>query len=277
MQPAEYKFERFSDPHFPLYLSAQSGMRTLVKIHYHTSAELIEVTSGRIRLFAAGAHRECAQGDVIFVPPTAVHEVTGLTEDAAIRGVIYEPTLTHIGGLPVDLTALFGHSTQQHFVISPGEELYAELVRCIGELHALGPSPSMAGKLRACACLLQIHAALIHCFGLENQRADPSYQKLQPALDYLREHYAQKLHISTLSGIIHVCDDRLIRLFKEVTGETPVNYLINLRLEASLKLLSSTELSIAEIADLTGFGSAAYMTRVFQQKLNTTPGKYRKK
>lgn len=277
MQPAEYKFERFSNPRFPIYLSSQSGRETLVKLHYHTSAEIIQVTAGRILLLCGSTHAECAQGDLIFVPPSAVHRVMSLTEDAAIRGVIYEPTLTHIGGLPVDLTALFGHSTQQHFVISPGEELYAELVRCIGELHALGPSPSMAGKLRACACLLQIHAALIHCFGLENQRADPSYQKLQPALDYLREHYAQKLHISTLSGIIHVCDDRLIRLFKEVTGETPVNYLINLRLEASLKLLSSTELSIAEIADLTGFGSAAYMTRVFQQKLNTTPGKYRKK
>lgn len=277
MQPAEYKFERFADPLFPLYLSAQSGLKTLAHIHHHTSAEVIEVTGGRIRLFAAGAHRECAQGDVIFVPPTAVHEVIGLTEDAGIRGVIYEPSLTHIGDLPVDLAALFGHSTQQHYVVSPGEDAHGELLHCISTLHSLGTSPSMSGKLNACACLLQMHAALIHHFGLETQQADPRCRKLQPALDYLREHYAEKILISTLSSVIHVCDDRLIRLFKEVTGETPVSYLQNVRLEASLKLLSSTELSIAEIADRTGFGSAAYMTRVFQQRLNTTPGKYRKK
>lgn len=277
MQPAEYKFERFSDPRFPLYLSAQSGQRTLVKIHHHTSAELIEVTGGRIRLFAAGMHRECAQGDVIFVPPTAVHEVTGLTEDAAIRGVIYEPTLTHIGNLAVDSTALPGRSAQQHYVVCPGENGHEEIISCITQLHELGVSPTMAGKLRACACLLQIQAALIRCFGLEEQEIDPHYQKLQPALDYLKTNYAQKIHISTLSSLIHVCDDRLIRLFREVMGETPVSYLLNLRLEASLKLLASTEMSIAEIADQTGFGSAAYMTRVFRQKLNTTPGKYRRK
>lgn len=277
MQPAEYKFERFADPFFPLYLSAQAGRKTLARIHHHTSAEVIEVTGGRIRLFAAGAHRECTQGDIIFVPPTAVHEVTGLTEDAAIRGVIYEPSLTHIGDLPVDLAALFGRSTQQHYVVSPGEEAHGELIRCISTLHLLGASPSISGKLNACACLLQIHAALIHHFGLENQTADLRYQKLQPALEYLREHYAEKILISTLSSVVHVCDDRLIRLFKEVTGETPVSHLLNLRLEASLKLLSSTGLSIAEIADRTGFGSAAYMTRVFRQKLNTTPGKYRRK
>ena len=50
---------------------------------------------------------------------------------------------------------------------------------------------------------------------------------------------------------------------------------MNLRIEAAIKLLSSTDLSIADIAYQTGFGSATYMTRVFKKKLNTTPGKYR--
>ena len=36
-------------------------------------------------------------------------------------------------------------------------------------------------------------------------------------------------------------------------------------------------LSIAEIAEKTGFGSATYMTRVFKQKLGITPGKYKQK
>ena len=68
-------------------------------------------------------------------------------------------------------------------------------------------------------------------------------------LAYVEAHYAEKIQISELSEIIHVCDDRLIRLFKEVTGETPIEYIMNLRIEAGIKLLSATEFSIVEIAE----------------------------
>ena len=101
--------------------------------------------------------------------------------------------------------------------------------------------------------------------------------KLLPVLDYLKTHYAQKIQLSELSSLIHVCDDRLIRLFKEVTGETPVAWLTNLRMEACIKLLATTDDTIAAIAEQTGFGSDTYMTRVFKQKLGTTPGRYRRR
>ena len=118
---------------------------------------------------------------------------------------------------------------------------------------------------------------LIRTFALEVSIHDKNYRKLRPVLKYIEEHFAEKIQISRLSETIHVCDDRLIRLFKEVTGETPIEYIMNLRIESAIKLLSAGELSIAEIAEQTGFGSDTYMTRVFKQKLNTTPGKYRRK
>ena len=74
-----------------------------------------------------------------------------------------------------------------------------------------------------------------------------------------------------------VCNDRLIRLFREVVGDTPVEYIMSLQIEAGIKLLSSTDMSIAEIAEKTGFSSDTYMTRVYRQKLNTTPGMYRRR
>ena len=115
---------------------------------------------------------------------------------------------------------------------------------------------------------------LIQIFQLEISAHDKNYRKLRSVLAYIEEHFAKKIQISELSEIIHVCDDRLIRLFKEVTGVTPIEYIMNLRIEASIKLLSSTELSIADIAEQTGFGSATYMTRVFKQKFGRSPIEY---
>ena len=61
------------------------------------------------------------------------------------------------------------------------------------------------------------------------------------------------------------------------TGTTPGKYILNMRIEASIHFLTTTELSLEEIAERTGFGSATYMNRIFRQKLNCTPGKFRGK
>jgi transcriptional regulator GlxA family with amidase domain len=114
---------------------------------------------------------------------------------------------------------------------------------------------------------------LINAFSLEISIHDKNYRKLLPVLQYIEEHYTEKVQISELSKLIHVCDDRMIRLFKEVTGETPIEYILNLRVEHALKLLMEDSLSIATISEQSGFGSATYMTRIFKQKLGVTPGK----
>ena len=277
MQPAHYKKERFSNPDFPLYLSSQSGRETLVKIHHHSSAEFLQITRGAAALFAGGTRAECRQGDIVFIPPSVVHEVTSLTPDAAIRGVIYEPSITDIGALRLKTSALFTHTRRAQYTLRAGEEGSALLNGCIDDIHSCGPAGTLAARARVSAALLQMEACLIQHFSLEESAADARYQKLAPVLAYLREHYAEKIRISDLSRIIHVCDDRLIRLFREVTGQTPVAFLTDLRIEASLRLLAGTDESIASIAEKTGFGSDAYMTRVFRQKLNATPGRYRRR
>ena len=277
MQPAELKLERFANPRFPLYLSVQSGQRTLVKIHYHTSAELIQVIAGEVELLSCGIRQDCHAGDIVFIPPSAVHEMTGLTPAASIRGVIYEPSLTVFSALPMEFDALLAANRQGQYLVPSSAEEARELNGCIEQLHACYPAQSMADMRQAIACLLQAEAVLIRLFGLEESAQNSQYRKLQPAFAYMREHYAQKIRISDLSSLLHVCDDRLIRLFREVTGDTPVAWLNSLRVEACLRLLAGTDDSLADIAEKTGFGSAAYMTRVFRQKLNATPGQYRRR
>lgn len=273
MRPAEYKFERFSNPAFPVYLSVQSGRKTLAQIHYHTSVEIMQVMEGRVRLFADGTNRECEKGEIIFMPPSVVHEVVSLTEDAAIRGVVYEPSLTEMA----DASMLFGAGRRIQYAVSSHEEGYPELCSCLERIQSFYGEDSISARMQIISGLLQLEAVLIRLFDLEENAASRDYQKLQPVLAYLHDHYSEKIRISRLSSLIHVCDDRLIRLFRDVTGETPVAYLTNLRIEACLRLLSSTDDSIASIAEQTGFGSDTYMTRVFKQKLGTTPGRYRKR
>ena len=275
MGHTEYKYVKFIQPQFPIYASSQSGREVLVKNHHHTSAEIMQVTEGRIKLLMGTTYVECEKGDIIFIPPSVVHEAASLTEDAAIQGIVYEFSLVNVTGLQLDFSELFHRSQCMQYIVSNSDDGHEELCLYIRNILAVYESFSAGSKIQIVSNLLLIMSRLIQLFALEVSTHDKNYRKLRSVLSYIESHYAEKIQISELSEIIHVCDDRLIRLFKEVTGETPIEYIMNLRIEAGIKLLSSTDLSIADIADQTGFGSATYMTRVFQQKLNTTPGKYR--
>lgn len=207
--------------------------------------------------------------------PSVVHEVVSLTEDAAIQGIVYEFSLVAVTGLNLDFTELFRRSQSSQYIISAEEDCHEDLTCYINNIFAVYENFSAGSKIQIVSNLLLIMSRLIQLFDLEVSIHDKNYRKLQSVLSYIEDHYSEKIQISEPSEIIHVCDDRLIRLFKEVIGETPIEYIMNLRIEAAIKLLSSTDLSIADIAYQTGFGSATYMTRVFKKKLNTTPGKYR--
>lgn len=275
MGHTEYKYEKFIQPQFPIYASVQSGREILVKNHHHTSAEIMQVTEGQIKLLMGTVYRKCEKGDIIFMPPSVVHEVLSLTDDAAIQGIVYEFTLVNVTGLQLDFSELFHRSQRMQYIVTSKDAGHEDLCRYIRNILAVYENFSAGSKIQIVSNLLLIMSILIQIFELEVSTHDKNYRKLRSVLSYIENHYTEKIQISELSEIIHVCDDRLIRLFKEVTGETPIEYIMNLRIEAGIKLLSSTDLSIADIADRTGFGSATYMTRVFKQKLNTTPGKYR--
>ena len=277
MGQTEYKFEKFIEPQFPIYASRQMGRPELVQNHYHGSAEIMCVLEGRIKMLIGTVYRECEKGDIIFIPPSMVHEVFSLTEDAAIQGMVFELSLVEVAALQLDFSELFRRSQGLQYVITSKAEGYAELCGYIKNILDVYGSFSAGSRIQIASNLLLIMARLIRLFSLEESAHDKNYKKLRAVLSYVEKNYTEKIQISELSEIIHVCDDRLIRLFKEVTGETPIEYIMNLRIEAAIKLLSTTDLSVADVAEKVGFRSDTYMTRVFRQKLNTTPGKYRQK
>lgn len=277
MKYTEYKIERYQHPSFPIYASRQSGRETLVNNHYHSSIEIMKVLEGRIKLQIGTCYHECKKGDIIFILPSMLHGATSLTEDAEIQGIVFETSLVNMPILQFDFQEMFHRNQRMQYIINEDDDIYEELCEYMDKILKIYGSFSANSKICIVSYLLQIMGLMIQKFSLEISIHDKNYRKLLPILQYIDKHYTEKIQISELSKLIHVCDDRMIRLFKEVTSETPVEYILNLRVEYALKLLMEDNLSIAEIAERSGFGSATYMTRVFKQKLGVTPGKCKPK
>lgn len=101
--------------------------------------------------------------------------------------------------------------------------------------------------------------------------------RLIPVMDYIKCNYKEQIHISELSGILNICDDHLIRLFRETIGITPMKYINKIRLVEAQKMLVNTDYSVTEISYRVGFSNIGYFSKVFTDVFKQTPSQYRRK
>ncbi|MCH6255964.1 AraC family transcriptional regulator [Puniceicoccaceae bacterium K14] len=83
--------------------------------------------------------------------------------------------------------------------------------------------------------------------------------------------------IEKLTEIAHMSKSNLLTVFRKATGETPIEYLINLRIHKSIQLLKNTNLSITAIAYKIGFNDSNYFTRQFRKTIGSSPRTFRNK
>ena len=102
------------------------------------------------------------------------------------------------------------------------------------------------------------------------------HPEMRKIVDFVREHYREKLSVGDLAKVGGISVSSQERLFKKTFELTPLMYLRRTRLNAACKMLRDSTLGLAEIAVQCGFNDQTNMTRAFSQELKITPLKYRR-
>ncbi|WP_018968576.1 xylose operon transcription regulator XylR [Rubritalea marina] len=100
-------------------------------------------------------------------------------------------------------------------------------------------------------------------------------EDLARALQYISSHYAESLSLDTIARHSGLSRSSLQRKFRQILNRTVFEEVTLARVRAAMELLQ-TDISIDEIAELTGFGYAQSMGRVFRKKLGHSPKHYRR-
>lgn len=99
------------------------------------------------------------------------------------------------------------------------------------------------------------------------------YALIVPALDHIRTHFREPITISALAEMCGISDEYLRTLIRSHTGQTPLAYINTLRLEYARDLLMSGYHSVAQVAEVSGFESPEYFSRMFKKQYHITPRK----
>lgn len=101
---------------------------------------------------------------------------------------------------------------------------------------------------------------------------------IQDVLQYIAEHFCDQISSVAVSQKFAISRSKLDRDFKRFTGSTVHSFLDNCRLNyAKSLILTRRELSIAEIASLSGFSSETYFFPYFKKHTGCTPNEYKNK
>ncbi len=100
--------------------------------------------------------------------------------------------------------------------------------------------------------------------------------EISAAKHYIENNYGTKINLNTISEKANLSPNFFRKVFKEIMGVSPHEYLLKIRLKKAKGYLLNTDFPIAEIAAICGFDTQSNLTGTFVKKEGTTPFKYRK-
>jgi AraC-like DNA-binding protein len=101
--------------------------------------------------------------------------------------------------------------------------------------------------------------------------------EIDRAIAYMNSHLSEKITLEDLAGQVNLSTGHFSKIFKSVTGETPIEFLNTIRLQKARHLLINNTDNITEIALKCGFRSSAYFSTCFIEKYRMTPSSFRQK
>ncbi|MEM8750799.1 MAG: AraC family transcriptional regulator [Pseudomonadota bacterium] len=119
-------------------------------------------------------------------------------------------------------------------------------------------------------------------FGTPARKYDEGHQweqdlkAIEDAKAYIQQNLAEPIKMIDVAQAVGLTKLNLARLFKEMTGQTAHQYLLETRIAHACDLLRDTKKPLASVAVESGFTTQSYFTAAFGKRMGTTPGDYRR-
>lgn len=152
-----------------------------------------------------------------------------------------------------------------------------------GEITHLFDQMIHESKLGSAELSSEICAVYLRLLILKiTERAIPVHKNVSMALEsfrrskaYIQRHYLTLTRINEIAEAVSVSESYLCRLFKRFEGVTPYAYLMQLRLNHAAQMLTTTSLSVAQVARELGFTDQFQFSRNFKSKFGIPPIRFR--
>lgn len=247
--------------------------------HWHEDIEIMYVTDGVLNFRVNGENLVLKKGEGIFVNSRRIHSNwTKKGEECEFICTIMHPSYFCASPYIEQkyIAPLLSNSSFDYLLLSQNDWT-KEIGQGLDELF----------KQRADAASFELkilenaykYMRLIYenydTSSILPQTAPIHLNTFKQMLNYLQNHYMEKLSLDEIAKAGNVGKTLCAKLFKKYVNATPGDYLITYRIVKSTDMLRNTDLSITDIAYKCGFTSGSHFTKTFGEIIGCTPNKYR--
>lgn len=263
---------------FPLqlYYVDDTHSRYEMPFHWHIEHEIIKVNEGVLKLYIEGEPYFLQKGECALISGGSIH---GASPDKCV----YECIVFDLERFfPKDCTAgqyitkliNSGIKFEGFFEKESKETCFIEDI--FDKVHRA----DYGYEISTVGLLWQLFGYMVgekryKTAQISSAKSGKQSHIIKRVLGYVRENYHQSITLEDLSGIANLDSKYFCRIFKQVTGKSPIDYLNYYRIECASEILCATDESITEIALSCGFSDVSYFIRLFRRQKGVTPRKYR--
>ncbi len=108
--------------------------------------------------------------------------------------------------------------------------------------------------------------------------AEPyNYERIRSILSFIEDNYSHKITLEEIAEHVHICKGECCRIFKQYMKIPLFKFILDYRIEKSIKDLVASNASIGDIAAKAGFSDSNYYSHTFYKVKGCSPTEYRKK
>jgi AraC-like DNA-binding protein len=164
------------------------------------------------------------------------------------------------------------------------------VIRVSEYMRALDTVPVLTREqLEACLRMLQLVSGMIANLAERNLQQAERINEMRHTIDQLRSwrqrvvekatvfmqtHLADPIRLHDLAQHVVLSPSYFSQIFREETGQSPIDYLIDLRMKRARHLLGDQEANVTEAAGAVGYDSVSYFIRQFTARVGSTPGRW---
>lgn len=240
-----------------------------MSLHKHKDAEFIFVDDGNAEFTIDGINYPISSGDILLLNSGVEHGMER-ADNQTLKGFSVTFSNLALSELPP------GHliPKNENPVLNVKEQ-HLTLSRYLEDLNKECQESTPGSSEIAAYLLNALLLKIIRCKYAAN--TDHASSISEKAKRFMEQNYHIDLSLNDLANHIFVSPYHLSRTFKNDVGVSPIQYLIQYRIEVAKKLLRTTNLSIAEIAYKIGYPNPNYFNLIFKKLTGTSPGKFRKR
>lgn len=252
-----------------------------IPLHWHDELQFVTVLQGTALFHINDQKVILSKGDGIFINSGIMHmaEDHGVSENCIYLCLNLSPHVI----MPSDLYIKYVHpyvtATNLPFLYIEranawGEQILSAIARIRKELVEKVPFY----EVNVASAVLNMWKLLImNGYSLEHDPSEMSRNnRMKDMLQWIHFNYAEPIRLEDIAKAGQLSRSETCRYFKQILKTTPMQYVIEYRIQRSIELLQLSERSITEIAYEVGFNSTSYYINQFRKTMNSTPLRFRR-